>query len=183
MFFMKYVYIVLTRTGTILSKLIKAYTNAEFTHVSIALDEDLKEMYSFGRLNPYNPFIGGFVHEYIDSGTFKRFSNTVTRIYRLPITDEQYNLIKNNIDYFQVHKEEYNFDIIGLFLNALHIDLHREKKLYCASFVKTIIDNAELEIILPTPIKPEDFKQLECLNDTLIIYEGLLSNYTNNLVA
>lgn len=30
-------------------------------------------MYSFGRLNPYNPFWGGFVHESIDKGTFKRF--------------------------------------------------------------------------------------------------------------
>ena len=55
---MKKVYILLTHTGTILSKAIKLYTSHEYTHVSIALDEKLDRLYSFGRINPYNPFIG-----------------------------------------------------------------------------------------------------------------------------
>lgn len=58
---MKEVYIVLTYSGTALSTLIKKFTKDEFAHVSIALDENLEEMYSFGRLNPYNPFNAGFV--------------------------------------------------------------------------------------------------------------------------
>ena len=66
---MKKIYIILTHTGTVLSRIIKIYTKDEFSHVSIALDKDLKQMYSFGRLNPYNPFIGGFIHEYINSGS------------------------------------------------------------------------------------------------------------------
>lgn len=60
------IYIVLTYTGTILSKIIRIYTRAEFCHVSLSLDKRLNKMYSFGRLNPYNPFIGGFVHEGIN---------------------------------------------------------------------------------------------------------------------
>lgn len=69
---MRKVYIVLTYTGTILSRIVKMYTRREYSHVSIAFDEDLKEMYSFGRLNPYNPFIGGFVYERIDRGLLKK---------------------------------------------------------------------------------------------------------------
>ena len=46
---MKKVYILLTHTGTILSKAIKLYTSHEYTHVSIALDEKLDRLYSFGR--------------------------------------------------------------------------------------------------------------------------------------
>ena len=72
-----------------LSKIIKYYTGDEFSHVSIALDAQLRKMYSFGRLNPYNPFWGGFVHERIDSGTLKRFSKTKARVYSLEIDDEQ----------------------------------------------------------------------------------------------
>lgn len=53
---MKEIYIVLTHTGTALSRMIKWFTKDEFTHSSIALDAELKQMYSFGRLNPYNPF-------------------------------------------------------------------------------------------------------------------------------
>ena len=53
---MKKIYIVLTHTGTILSTIIKSYTHDEFSHVSLSLDINIKEMYSFGRLNAYNPF-------------------------------------------------------------------------------------------------------------------------------
>ena len=70
---MKKLYIILTHTGTVLSNIVKYYTKYEYSHISIALDEELNRMYSFGRLNPYNPFWAGFVHEYIDKGTFKRF--------------------------------------------------------------------------------------------------------------
>jgi len=74
----KKIYIVLTYTGTILSKVIRVYTRAEYCHVSLSLDKRLRKMYSFGRLNPYNPFIGGFVHEGINVGTFKRFKKKKT---------------------------------------------------------------------------------------------------------
>ena len=42
---MEKIYIVLAHTGTLLSRLIKMRTGAEYTHVSIALDENLKNMY------------------------------------------------------------------------------------------------------------------------------------------
>ena len=70
---MQKVYIVLTHTGTLLSNLIKLYTKNDYSHVSLAFDQELNEMYSFGRLYTYNAFIGGFVREYLNKGTFKRF--------------------------------------------------------------------------------------------------------------
>ncbi len=102
---MKEIYIVLTHTGTLLSQIIKKYTKDEFSHVSIALDVELREMYSFGRLHPYNPFWGGFVHESIDKGTFKRFYQTKSKVYSLKITDEQYENIKNKIKHFEAEKD------------------------------------------------------------------------------
>ena len=55
------IYIIQSCTGTILSNIIKGYTKNIYTHVSLSLDINLNNMYSFGRLNPYNPFWGGFV--------------------------------------------------------------------------------------------------------------------------
>ena len=43
---MKKIYIVITYTGTALSKIIKYYLRSEFSHVSISLDENLEEMYT-----------------------------------------------------------------------------------------------------------------------------------------
>ena len=87
---MKEIYIVLTHTGTVLSNIVKFYTKKDYTHVSISLDSELKELYSFGRLNPNNPFKGGFVREDLENGTFARFKNTIGSIYVLKVTDEQY---------------------------------------------------------------------------------------------
>ena len=171
---MKRIYIVLTYTGTILSRIIKGYTRAEFSHVSISLDEELTEMYSFGRLNAYNPFIGGFVHEQIDGGTFKRFKNTKAKIYRLEITDEQYDTIRNAINKFEDSKEEYKFNILGLFAAGFNVRITGKQSFYCAEFVKHILETAELEMNLPQIIKPEHFKNIDGLK---MIYIGKLKNY------
>ena len=92
---MKEIYIVLTHTGTALSNIVKYYTKKKYTHVSIGLDLDLKELYSFGRLNPYNPYKGGFIHEEINKGTYARFKNTISAIYSLKITDKQFVKIES----------------------------------------------------------------------------------------
>ena len=106
---MKKIYIVLTHTGTVLSRIIRSFTKDEFTHSSISLDENLKQLYSFGRLNPYNPFIGGFIHENIKYGTFNRFKNTNAKIYSIIVTDEQYKKIHNTIFYIKKNKDNYKF--------------------------------------------------------------------------
>lgn len=171
---MKKIYIVLTHTGTLLSRLIKYFTKDEFSHSSIALDMELKEMYSFGRLNPYNPFIGGFVHESIHNGTFKRFYNTYTKVYSFEITDVQYVKIKNQIKQIGEERENYTFNVMGLLAAGLHKKIGKEHSFYCAEFVKYILENAGIDTGLPRVIKPEDFKQLGGLEE---IYEGMLRKY------
>ena len=65
---MKKIYIMLTFTGTTLSRVIKIYTRNDYSHASIALDPELSECIVFGRKKPRNPFIGGFIKEKIDDG-------------------------------------------------------------------------------------------------------------------
>ncbi len=171
---MKKIYIVLTHTGTILSQIIKTYTKDEFAHASISLDADLKQMYSFGRLNPYNPFWGGFVHEYVDKGTFKRFINTRAKIYSLNITDEQYGKIQNIIERVEENKEKYKFNVKGLFAAGFHKRIKKEKSFYCAEFVKHVMENAGINTGLPEAVKPEHFKNISGIEE---VYTGLLRNY------
>ena len=125
---MKKIYIMVSYTGTILSNLIRLYTNKEYTHVSISLDVELMELYSFGRLNPYNAFIGGFVKEGKDIGTFKRFKNTKVAIYSLDVADENYKNVKQIIYTIKRNKEEYKFNLLGLFLVAFHKRIYRSEE-------------------------------------------------------
>ena len=171
---MKKVYIVLTYTGTILSRIVKLYTRKEFSHVSISLDENLESMYSFGRKNPYLILPAGYVHESVDYGTFKRFKKTKTAIYSLQISDEQYDKLANEIDKFNKDKDNYDFNIIGLFTAMFRWKLKREKKLYCAEFVKVVLDDAGVETNLPNCVRPDDFKYIEGLK---LVYTGKLQNY------
>ena len=172
---MKKIYIILTYTGTILSKIVKIYTRKEYSHVSISLDQDLNKMYSFGRLNPYNPFIGGFVHEGIDRGTFKRFKKTKTKIYSLEIEEEKYKKLEEIIENIQEKKNLYRFNLIGLLAVTLNVRIKREKCFYCAEFVKYVLEESDVTS-LPEVIKPNDFEQVEGLD---VVYKGILKEYKN----
>lgn len=174
---MKKVYIILTYTGTMLSKIIKCYTKDEFSHVSIALDSELKQMYSFGRLHPYNPFWGGFVHERINSGTFKRFSNTRARIYSLDINDEQYEKLKYAIFCIKRLRRSYTFNILGLFAVGFKIKIKSPRSFYCAEFVKYVLDEANIKTELPDLVKPEDFKLIRNLRAE---FDGVLRLYSGS---
>ena len=171
---MKKIYIVLSYTGTILSRIVKLYTRKEYSHVSIALDRDLSHMYSFGRLNPYNPFIGGFVQESPNYGTFKRFKNSKIKIYSLEVSDEDYKKIKNTIRDVEKNKKNYKFNVMGLITVMIHYHLKRENCFYCAEFVKYVLSSSSMEFNLPEIIKPDDFQKMEGMD---IIYTGRLNEY------
>lgn len=175
---MRKIYIVLTYTGTILSKIIKTYTKDEFSHVSLSLDKKLEYMYSFGRLNPYNPFIGGFVHEGIDIGTFKRFKRTKTNIYSMQINEGQYNKLIETIKEIEKQKKQYKFNSIGLFAIGFNLKVKRKYAFYCAEFVKYLLEQSGIETNLPEMIRPEDFKNLENIK---LEYRGKLRKYNKSI--
>ena len=172
---MKKIYVVLTHTGTILSRITKSYTKDEFSHCSISLDIQLNQMYSFGRLKAYNPFIGGFVHESTNHGTFKRFKNTTTCIFSVDVEEEEYETIKQTIKEFKRQRRIYKFNIIGLFAVAIHLKLRFKNSFYCAEFVKEVLQRANVAPDLPKIIKPEDFRKMENIS---VIYQGMLKDYS-----
>lgn len=171
---MRKVYIVLSYTGTLLSRLIKIYTRKEYSHVSISLDEQLNSMYSFGRINAYVPFIGGFVQESPNFGTFKRFKNTKTKIFSMEVNDNDYEKMKEIINDFNNNKSNYKFNILGLVAVMAHVHLKRENSYYCAEFVKHVFDSSGVELDLPDVVKPDDFQNIRDLN---VIYTGKLQEY------
>ena len=176
---MQKIYIVLTHTGTLLSNIIKTYTKNEYSHVSIALDEELEEIYSFGRINPYIAFIGGLVKESLTSGTFKRFKKTNTAVYELEVTDKQYEDIKIKIQKMMKHKDEYKFNIKGLFYVALNKKVKKPKTFYCAEFVKYVLESSNINTSnLPEIIKPEDFKKMPNME---LLYKGKLRKYRSSI--
>ena len=173
---MKDIYIVISYTGTSISRAIKFCTKNKYTHVSIALDRELDELYSFGRIFRYTIAPAGFVHEGIDTGTFKRFKNTDAIIFSKVVTDTQYSQIKYVIDQMEKDKNKYKFNFIGMIAARLGKKIERANYFYCSEFVKYILNEAKVDISnLPDVAAPEDFMKLDGLK---LVYEGLLKDYS-----
>ncbi len=175
----KQLYIVLSQTGTMLSRILKLVTGAEYNHASVSLSSDLTQMYSFGRRHPYNPFWGGFVNETPYTGTFKRFQNTKAVVLAVEISGERYAEICKTVHWMYSQKESYHYNYLGLFLAAIHISYKKNHRYYCSEFVKEIllegkVDGAEqlLPIVKPIHFLTIPHKQIYC---------GILSDYSDNL--
>ena len=172
----KKIYIVVSQTGSMLSRIIKIVTSCDYSHSSISTCEDLREMYSFGRKHAYNPFIGGFVSESVYYGTMKRFKNTRSIIVSLEVDEETYEQIEERLHDMYSQKENYNYDILGLFLASMHINYVRKNKYYCSEFVRDVLVRSQVDGYeeLKAICHPMDFIGLP---NAEVIYAGRLNDY------
>ena len=170
----KKIYIVLSYSGTMPSKLIKLFTRYKYSHVSIALRKDIKEMYSFGRRKVYNPLIGGFKVEKKDGKFYKRFNDTECMIYELEVPQCKYFKVKQIIKRYVRNKEKYKYDLIGLFLRAFNKKIDRKYHFVCSEFVKNVLEEADIFSFEEKIVKIEDFSNIP---NEKVIYSGYLLKY------
>ena len=177
---MRNIYVILSQTNNLMSRTLKFFTHDEYNHVSISFDPNLETMYSFGCLNPYNPFHGGFVVEGKSIGTFKRFYKTKALVLELAKDDDKYNKIVELIADFIRNKRKFKYNYWGVILAYFHRDHAPKWKYYCWQFVRKCLAYSGINDIknIPKIAKPIDFMTLA---DKKIIYTGKLSEYKNAL--
>jgi hypothetical protein len=173
---MRKIYIMLSYTGTAPSKIIKLFSKEKYSHVSIALDSELTELYSFARKRVNNPFIGGFIKEDIGDGIYKKFYNTKCLIYSIEVPDEQYKEVENIIKEFEVKKHSLHYNIIGLLGVMLNVPIERRNHYFCSQFVSEVLLRSGVINfdIPPALVQPAHFYNMENKN---VVYTGLLSEY------
>lgn len=152
----KKVYILLSKTKTVPSNLIKLMTREPYCHTSLALDISLDEMYSFARKGVYNPFNSGFISENIEKGIFGKHKGTRCAVYELKVTSKQYDRIQQELARFKKHPDRYGY--------------------FCSQFVASVLKNAGVDIFHKKPglVKPGDFRRCPELRP---IFTGLLTEY------
>jgi|LSQX01.2.fsa_nt_gb hypothetical protein len=171
---MKSIYIVLTATGTLFSRCIGLYTKARYNHVSICIDSQINEFYSFGRKIIWFPLYGGFVVEHTDSGMYKAFGNTMCAIYRIDVEDNKFKSLEKSISKFIKNKKNYGYNILGLFGVIINRPLKRRNKYFCTQFVATMLQNNGIfdfgkDLSLVTP------QDIYNIPNLIQVYEGKLS--------
>lgn len=176
----QYIYLVLSKTGTFLSKTISRYGDMEYAHASISLDSSLTKMYSFGRIYPRFPFWGGFVKEDIHGGLYHIFLDAECAVLKIPVTQAQYKKIKGELDYFIQYGKRFRYNFIGLFGVSLGFPIERERAYFCSQFVYSVLYHAGIANLRKNPglITPRDLM----LDEKYIIYKGLVSKYTPEVI-
>lgn len=167
------VYIILTDTGTLLTKMIRRFTKYPLNHASISFTKELDKTYSFGRKRVNNPFVGGFVKEDMNG---KLFSKAKCAVYKCSVSELEYKQMLNVVRQIEVEKHEYKYNFIGLFGVLLNKKINRKKAFFCSEFVATILHSGGIMISSKNPslVKPDDLANCGKLS---LIYEGELQTY------
>lgn len=170
------VFILLTNTGTLFTKVIQGYTRAPYNHASISFNRELSELYSFGRKNPNNPLNGGFVKEDLQTGTFSKYPNTTCVIYELRVTERDVAKMKRVLQAFIRKNHKYFYNILGVLGIALKEPIEFSNSYFCSQFVAEILQRSGVRLWdkLPALVTPDDFRQCDRLQ---LIYEGKLNEY------
>ena len=172
---MKTIYILLTRSGTLLSKLVYAVTGASYTHASMAFDEELDCLYSSTRKNGYTMFPAGPSKEYLNKGVFRLRGDAPCALYALEVTDEAYVRARRRAEHMMARGELYRFNTLGLILCALHIRWQRRRHYFCSQFVSEVLQKSGA-LDLPKPstlMHPSDYAELPQLR---CLYRGTLAD-------
>lgn len=173
----QHLYLVLTRTGTKFSKTIGFFTGKQYTHVSIASDMLLNDMYSFCRDRKEMPLPANFNHEDINTEVFGACKTIPCEVYRIPVTDEQMERYRDVIRHFIQNREIYTYDIGALIPMALHIPYKLRNRFVCSVWVGFVLGKSGVQHDIkkhPSLIEPEDFRSI---SGAELVFRGDLKKY------
>lgn len=187
----KKIYIVLSYTGTLPGKLIvfratlkfwNRYSGDAYSHISLAKDVTLTEMYSFARKTLHNPFNAGFIKESIYEGMFKMNATTSKiAVFEIPVTEEKYNMIWHTVDKCWEKRDILKFNYLGLFVQLLlGRGAARKNHYFCSQWVAAVLSACGINFFEKNVIHVRPFDFYDVLKDRLV-YEGEVTKYSNRI--
>ena len=163
---MKSIYILLTRSGTAISRVIALTTADPYTHASISFCRELKPLYSFSRKNPARPLPAGLREEPLTKGFFARYRYIPCALYELRVRDEVYETAKKTVEKMMCEQSKWQYSILGLPLCWLGIPFRRRYRYFCSQFVAEVLRQSEAIPLPKDPalMRPGDYTHLPGLS-------------------
>lgn len=159
---MKELYVLLTRSPSMLSRSIRLVTNDKYTHSSLAFDPRLLSMCSFGRKVYFLPFPGGLVHEPLKAGYYKFHDKIPCELFSLSVDDEVYERAVELTQKMFSEAEMYHYNVRGLLKCRKGIEFERDGYFFCSQFVAKILqDSGAIELPKPPSLmRPLDYESI-----------------------
>ena len=180
---MKSIFILLTRSHTLLSRLIGGLTGDPYTHVSIAFDKGLTVLYSFARRWASLPLPAGLVCERLDAGYYGRHGKIPCALLELQVSDEVHARAQERLEHMLSDARAYKYSILGLAMCKLNRPYRRQRYYFCSQFVGELLVFSGA-LTLPKPsclMRPTDYdllgKQVVCR------YRGALDLLRSDICA
>ena len=175
----KHIYIIFTRTNTVLSNLIGLFSGSKYTHASLSFEQSLDRMYSFSRKNPRNPFVGQFMQESLCAGVYARQTKLPGLVMELEITETEYRQLSELINRFLSNSQNYKYNYLGLLGCLFGVETRFENRFVCSSFVYHALSKCHIcDLGIPVSlIRPEHLLKIEGRT----IYEGDLLRYRQTI--
>lgn len=171
---MKSIYILLTKSDTLISKIIQLATDDKYTHVSIAFEESLRPLYSFSRKYCHTPLPAGLQQEFLHRGYYRKYNHIPCALYELKVSDKVYERARREVEQMMENNTCYRYSILGLLCCQMNIPFHRERHLFCSQFVSEILSRSKaLRLPKDTSLmRPNDYTRIPGL---LCRYQGRLN--------
>lgn len=159
------VYVLLTRSNTLVSRAIYKVTKDEFTHCSLSIDKNMEKMYSFCRRYPDLPLPAGFTSESIYYGFYKKHHTIPCKLYSFKVSDDDYVRLKVAIELLMEKSADLKYDLLGTLYCRVNKQHERYNHRYCSWFVAEILGKLGLLSFDKhySLVKPIDFTTREDL--------------------
>lgn len=164
----RYVYIVFSATPYKIGKLIRSFTKERYNHVSLALDRELENMYSFARRYYHTPFYGGFVRESRARYHLNGVPSQV-KICRLAVSEEDYEALKQRLQQMYARREDFLYNHISVLTVPFRRLVHLKDAAICTEFVAGQLRELGMAV---DPRKYYSVGALEKLLAGQTVYEG-----------
>lgn len=170
---MKTIYLLLTKTDTILSKTIGLVTKDPFTHVALSLNKEMTELYSFGRKSKYNLLNSGFVKEQMVNSVYEKSMACNCAVYAIEITEIQYRRLQREIRRMIRTEKYYKYNFLGLVYYYIGYEKKRNRKYFCSEFVSEMLMRIDVlpDEFVPERTRPSDFTRMDMFER---VYTGTL---------
>jgi hypothetical protein len=165
---MKTIYILLTRSETIVSRAVYMVTADPYTHASIGFEVETLTFYSSSRKNGRTMFPAGPCAERLNHGYWHKHPKTPCALYMLQVEEEVHEAAMREVERILEQQDLYHYNICGLLLCKFNIPWRRKHHFFCSEFVSEILERSNAiempkETSLMRPMDYANMPQMQCL--------------------
>lgn len=170
------IYVLLTKSTTRISKMIRMATKDSYTHIALSFRKDLKTIYSFSRKWHPVPLPAGLMLENLET-YHNKSDEAMCALYSLAVDEDTYNSVKHEVEQMMIQAPMYKFNAVGLVLCKFGIPVKRKRNYFCSQFLGEVLlkNNAITLPKEPSLMRPVDYTFIPELSCE---FEGKLSTLT-----